>query len=150
MFDRTLLTLSLRVPHAAQLVLRPAVVRGTAHAALAVKSIEADLSPTDLEMFRRLNPDPRPGDGVLRRGVPVGSAGVVDDYRVLATPWGFEPEQIEFPVRFWHGDDDRIVVISEARAVACRMPHATFTTFPGEGHMLLMAHFNEVLDTLGP
>jgi pimeloyl-ACP methyl ester carboxylesterase len=148
MFDRTLLALSLRAPRVGRLLLRPAEIAARRTPRLAAKSAEQDMSPTDLEIFRRLNPDPRRAMDFFVEAFRNGSAGVVDDYRVLASPWGFEPEQVEFPVHFWHGDDDRIVVIAEARAVAQRMPHSTFTTIPGEGHMMMMAHFEEILDAL--
>jgi pimeloyl-ACP methyl ester carboxylesterase len=150
MFDRTLLAMSVRAPRAAKLVLRPAVFAARRTPRLAAKSAEQDLSPTDLEVFRRLHPDPQRAMAFFVEAFRNGSAGVVDDYRVLASPWGFEPEQIEFPVRFWHGDDDRIVVIADARAVAQRMPNATFTTVPGEGHMMLMAHFDDFLEAMTP
>jgi pimeloyl-ACP methyl ester carboxylesterase len=148
MFDRTLLALSLRAPHAAQWLLRPAVCAARRVPRLATKSAAQDFSPTDLEVFRRLNPDPRRAMEFFVEAFRGGTAGVVEDYRVLASPWGFEPEQIDHPVRFWHGDDDRIVVIAEARAVAQRMPNATFTAVPGEGHMMLMAHFDDIVDAL--
>jgi pimeloyl-ACP methyl ester carboxylesterase len=117
---------------------------------LAARSAEQDFSPSDLRVFRRLNPDPRRAMDFFVEAFRSGSAGVVEDYRVLASPWGFEPEEIGFPVRFWHGDDDRIVVIAEARAVAQRMPNATFSTVAGEGHLMLMAHPEEVLAALTP
>jgi pimeloyl-ACP methyl ester carboxylesterase len=150
LFDRAMLAMSLRAPTSARLLLRPAVFAARRTPRLAIKSIEQDLSPSDLRTFRRLNPDARDGMKFFLEGFRSGSAGVVDDYRVLASPWGFEPEQIEFPVRFWHGDDDRIVVINEARAVAQRMPNAQFTAMPGEGHLMLMEHADAVLTALAP
>jgi pimeloyl-ACP methyl ester carboxylesterase len=59
MFDRTLLALSLRAPRVGRLLLRPAEIAARRTPRLAAKSAEQDMSPTDLEIFRRLNPDPR-------------------------------------------------------------------------------------------
>ena len=77
-------------------------------------------------------------------------AGVIDDYRVLASPWGFEPEAIQMHVDFWHGDEDRMVAMSEAQAVAARMANSTFTIVSGAGHLLLMDHLPDVFTALAP
>ena len=149
-FDRMLLALSLRTPRAARLALKPAVLAARWTPRLAVKSIEQDLSPSDLRVFREANADPESAMAFFLEAFRSGSAGVVDDYRLLASPWGFTPEEIDYPVHFWHGDDDRIVVISEARAVAQRMPNATFTVVPDQGHLMLMEHAAEVFAALAP
>ena len=75
---------------------------------------------------------------------------MIDDYRVLASPWGFAPGDIEMPVHFWHGDDDRTIAMAQAQAVAEQMPHATFTVVPGAGHLLLMDHMHNVFAALAP
>jgi pimeloyl-ACP methyl ester carboxylesterase len=146
--DRRMLALSTRLPLLARLLLKPAVVAARRTPRLAVKSIEVDLSPSDLETFRRLNPDPKPAMEFFLEAFRSGTAGVIDDYRVLASPWGFAPEQIEMPVHFWHGDEDRMVAIDAARAVADRMPAARFNLVAGAGHLLLMDHLDDVFAAL--
>jgi pimeloyl-ACP methyl ester carboxylesterase len=148
--DRTMLALSKRSPLAARLLLKPAVLAARRTPKLALKSVEQDFSPSDVETFRRLNPDPKPAMGFFLEAFRSGTAGVIDDYRVLASPWGFEPEAIEIAVDFWHGDEDRMVSIAEARAVAERMPHSTFTVVSGAGHLLLMDHLPDVFAALAP
>jgi pimeloyl-ACP methyl ester carboxylesterase len=146
--DRAMLELSRRAPRAARLMLKPAVLAARRTPNLAVKSIEQDLSPSDLATFQRLNPDPKAAMAFFLEAFRFGTAGVIDDYRVLASPWGFEPEAIETPVHFWHGDDDRMVAMSPVQAVAERMPSARFNVVPGAGHMLFMENLHEVLATL--
>jgi pimeloyl-ACP methyl ester carboxylesterase len=146
--DRRMLELSTRAPRAARLVMRPVVAAARRTPRLAVRSIEQDLSPSDVEIFRRINPDPKKAVAFFLEAFRNGSAGVVDDYRVLASQWGFAPEDIEIPVHFWHGDDDRTVSIFQARAVAERMPRATFNVVAGAGHLLLMDHMDEVFAQL--
>jgi pimeloyl-ACP methyl ester carboxylesterase len=148
--DRTMLALSKRAPLAARILLKPAVVAARRTPRLAVRSVEADMSKSDVETFRRLNPDPKPAMGFFLEAFRSGTAGVIDDYRVLASPWEFEPEAIEIRVDFWHGDEDRMVALDEARAVAARMPNATFTVVPGAGHLLLMDHLPDVFAALAP
>jgi pimeloyl-ACP methyl ester carboxylesterase len=146
--DRTMLALSTRVPVLAGLLLRPAVMAARRTPKLAVKSVEQDLSPRDIETFRRLNPDPKAAMAFFLEAFRSGTAGVIDDYRVLASPWGFTPEQIEMLVHFWHGDEDRMVAISGARAVAERMPAADFNVVPGAGHLLLMERADDIFAAL--
>jgi pimeloyl-ACP methyl ester carboxylesterase len=148
--DRPLLTLSTRAPFAASLLLNSVVALARRAPRLAVKGMEQDMSPSDREVFRRITPDATAAVGFFLEAFRSGSAGVVDDYRVLGTPWQFAPEEIEMPVHFWHGDADRLVAIDQARAVADRIPNAEFTVLPGEGHMLLIEHFEEVLVALDP
>jgi pimeloyl-ACP methyl ester carboxylesterase len=148
--DRTMLKLSTRAPFAARLMMKPVVLGARRVPRLAVKSIEQDLSSSDRAIFRRLNPDPRPAMTFFFEAFRSGTAGVVDDYRVLAAPWGFAPEDIEMPVYFWHGDADRMAGFAEARAVADRMPNARFNVVPGEGHLLLMNHLRDIFATLAP
>jgi pimeloyl-ACP methyl ester carboxylesterase len=146
--DRTMLALSTRVPLAARVVLKPVVAAARRTPKLALKSIEHDLSPRDVDVFRRVNPDPSAAVAFFLEAFRSGARGVIDDYRVLASPWGFAPDDIEIPVHFWHGDDDRMVAISQAQTVAERVPKATFDVVPGAGHLLLMEHLDDVLAQL--
>jgi pimeloyl-ACP methyl ester carboxylesterase len=148
--DRTMLALSKRAPLAARILLKPAVLAARRTPRLAVKSVEQDLSKRDVETFRRLNPDPKPAMGFFLEAFRSGTAGVIDDYRVLASPWGFEPEAIGMHVDFWHGDEDRMVAMVQAQAVAARMPHSTFTIVSGAGHLLLMDQLPDVFTALAP
>jgi pimeloyl-ACP methyl ester carboxylesterase len=148
--DRTMLALSARFPFLARLALEPAVFFSKHAPGLAVKSLQRDLSTRDLQVFLRVNPDPRAAMEFFLEAFRSGSRGVVDDYRVLAAPWGFEPEEITVPVHFWHGDSDPVVPHRGPQAVAARIPHASFTLVPGEGHMLLMDHMADVFAALAP
>jgi pimeloyl-ACP methyl ester carboxylesterase len=148
--DRTMLKWSRRAPFVARLLMKP-VVHGARRAPrIAVKSMEKDLSARDMEIFRCLNPEPTRAMEFFLEAFRSGTAGVIDDYRVLASPWDFAPEEIEIPVHFWHGDADRMAGIAEARAVAGRIPHAHFNVVPDAGHLLLMEHAHEIFATLAP
>jgi pimeloyl-ACP methyl ester carboxylesterase len=148
--DRTMLTLSTRTPLVARLIMNQVVLVVRHAPRLALKGLEQDLSDSDCETFRRLNPDARWAMDFFLEAFRSGTAGVIDDYRVLATPWDFAPEDIDIRVNFWHGDQDRMASLQEAQAVVARMPDARLVVVPGEGHMLLMDHFREVLATLAP
>jgi pimeloyl-ACP methyl ester carboxylesterase len=148
--DRTMLTLSTRAPLVARLIMKQVVLVVRHAPKLALKSFEQDLSDSDCETFRRLNPDARSAMSFFLEAFRSGTAGVIDDYRVLASRWEFAPENVEMRVNFWHGDEDRMASLWEAQAVVEQMPNARLAVVPGEGHMLLMDHFREVLATLSP
>jgi pimeloyl-ACP methyl ester carboxylesterase len=81
----------------------------------------------------------------LREGLRNGAAGYVNDVEALARPWPFDPARIEAHVDLWHGDADTVIPPSHSRYLARVLPHATLHICPGEGHMLLWSHVEEVL-----
>jgi pimeloyl-ACP methyl ester carboxylesterase len=73
------------------------------------------------------------------------SAGVVDEYRALVAPWGFEPEDLSTPVRIYQGTEDPLVPESWARELADRIPGASLTLLPSEGHFIALTRRRDVL-----
>ena len=52
-----------------------------------------------------------------------GSAeGVMLDAQVYAEPWGFKLEDVDVPVRLWHGKQDRAFSFRIAEEVAQQLP----------------------------
>ena len=86
----------------------------------------------------------------VRESFRHGSRGVVDDAALLARPWGVDLAAISTPVSLWHGEDDRDVPVSAARALAGAIPGCGATFVPGGGHFWLLDHAGEVLDALFP
>jgi pimeloyl-ACP methyl ester carboxylesterase len=78
-----------------------------------------------------------------------GQDGMVDDDIALVTPWGCTPARITVPLRLLHGEQDRMVPVAHARWLARECPHATLTTFPGDGHVSVLTHTAAALDWLG-
>jgi pimeloyl-ACP methyl ester carboxylesterase len=67
------------------------------------------------------------------------------DFTLFARDWGFGLGDIAVPVDVWHGDVDRNVPFSHGKHQAERIPKALFHECPGEGHMLFITHFEEIL-----
>nr|WP_276570834.1 alpha/beta hydrolase [Halochromatium glycolicum] len=63
-----------------------------------------------------------------------GASGARRDLRLYTHDWGMRLEEIEFPVRIWHGQADGTVPIEHARWYAKQIPAASLTERPGEGH----------------
>ncbi|MFI5282037.1 MAG: alpha/beta fold hydrolase [Candidatus Dormibacterales bacterium] len=81
----------------------------------------------------------------LQEALRQGAGGYVQDIRILARPWGFDPESIHVPVHLWHGDLDTVIPISHGAYLASVIPSATLRVCPGEAHLLLWNHLAEIL-----
>jgi pimeloyl-ACP methyl ester carboxylesterase len=81
----------------------------------------------------------------LERG-PEGYAH--DLFLLFVTPWGFRPEQIEVATTIWHGDRDPAVPIGVGEFFDRTIPHSSLHVLPGEGHLLLWSHAEEILRDL--
>lgn len=59
----------------------------------------------------------------------------------LVKPWGFDISKMTGPRVFvWHGDEDRIMPIGPARAMARRLRDSTATFYAGEGHFSVLVN----------
>jgi pimeloyl-ACP methyl ester carboxylesterase len=77
-----------------------------------------------------------------------GVRGFIQEGHIAATPWGFNPAEIESPVSFWHGDKDANSPIASMRILAASVPHCRATVFAGEGHLIVPRHWNEIVAVL--
>jgi pimeloyl-ACP methyl ester carboxylesterase len=143
--DRVLTRLSDRVPTAGTLVFR--TIGFMARRAPAV--------------FRRLSVPSldKPSRRVVAAGTarqfsePIAEglrhpAGVLDDYRILASPWGFDPAAIEGRVTVWQGDSDSLVPPAWGDRLAARIPGAELRVCPGEGHFLPPRVYEDIFATM--
>ena len=64
-----------------------------------------------------------------------GTDGVRDDMRLVASPWGFEPEPSDVPIVIWHGEADTNVPVAAAIWLADRLPNATLELVQDGGHI---------------
>lgn len=93
-------------------------------------------------------PSARAALAVFTQSCAHGSSGVVDDYAALGRPWGFAVEEVAVPVRCWHATTDEIVPVRHTDELARRIPGATVSQWPDEGHLAIVDHVGEVLDAL--
>ncbi len=77
-----------------------------------------------------------------------GVGGMVDDYRLCAAPWGFDPAAVVPPVQLWHGALDALVPVDEAIGLAAALPRVRIALHPGEGHFFYGRRLREILGTL--
>ena len=104
-------------------------------------------SPTsddpDQRLYRR--PDVSAAmDEWARDAARQGAAGVVSDEMVYLQPWGFSVADIACDAAVWVGDRapaDRM----EADYLAATIPGATYVIYPGDGHLLTLPRWGEML-----
>jgi pimeloyl-ACP methyl ester carboxylesterase len=85
----------------------------------------------------------------LREALRSGIWGWFDDDVAILGDWAFALDQIDVPVRIWHGRDDRFVPVSHGQWLAQHVAGATAHILDGHGHLsLALGHFGEILDDL--
>jgi pimeloyl-ACP methyl ester carboxylesterase len=75
-----------------------------------------------------------------------GTAGTIDELRLLAKPWGFRLEDVRTHVDLFHGEQDLNVPVAVARRVAAELPDCEAHYYPDLGHLLAVSKRTEILD----
>jgi pimeloyl-ACP methyl ester carboxylesterase len=106
------------------------------------------LQPCDAEVLR----DARAFDACFesqRQAWRASALGVLADAEIYAQPWGFALEDVDLPVRLWHGKLDRAFSFRVAQEVAKRLPNCTARFIDNVGHYSLpIRHMKEILSDL--
>lgn len=79
-----------------------------------------------------------------------GSRGAARELVLVVRPWGFRVVEISKEVHLWHGDADVMVPPPMGRYLSQTIPNCRARFCPGEGHLLIIAHMDEVLSALFP
>ena len=67
-----------------------------------------------------------------------GVAGPAQEMKIILNPWGFNLEDIMFPITIWHGALDAQGPVSHAKIYASLIPNSTLKIFENEGHHSLI------------
>ncbi|MEX2555043.1 MAG: alpha/beta hydrolase [Actinomycetota bacterium] len=78
-----------------------------------------------------------------------GLRAPVSDIVLFGRHWGFSLRDITVPVKFWHGDADKIVPLSHGEFMTPLVPGAELSVVPGGGHFAGYILGREVLDWIG-
>lgn len=109
----------------------------------AFKSFRAEVSESDQRVIDALPNEAKQMGWFIEAGRH-GARGAVQDYRALVD-WGFPLERVEAPVSLWQGDADQLVPMAHAEELASRAPGAAIHRCPGEGHLVMVGHAEEIL-----
>ncbi len=78
-----------------------------------------------------------------------GAEGVMADAEIYGRPWGFRLEDVDVPVRLWHGKQDRAFSFRVAEETAKRLPDCVARYVDNEGHFSLpIRYMREILADL--
>jgi pimeloyl-ACP methyl ester carboxylesterase len=105
------------------------------------------MNESDRTVLYALGP-PREALALFTQAMTHGTRGVVTDYALISRPWHVAFDTITAAVHCWHGTADTLVPLSHTTALMERLPNATLTTWPGEGHLGLITHVADVLDDI--
>ena len=114
---------------------------------MALRAAPRQLPACDVEVLNR----PKVKSAFMedyRRFSSTSAMAAAQDFHLFATDWGFRLEDITPPVNVWHGDEDRNVPYWHGRLQADRIPEARMHECPGEGHLLVVDHLEEILRTV--
>ena len=77
-----------------------------------------------------------------------GVRGMIDDYSVACSGWGFSPADVEAEVHLWHGVRDPLVPIEHALQLAITLPRCRVFFDPDEGHHFFRSRLRTILAVL--
>jgi pimeloyl-ACP methyl ester carboxylesterase len=78
-----------------------------------------------------------------------GAEGVMADAEIYGKAWGFRLEDVDVPVRLWHGKQDRAFSFRVAEETAKRLPDCVARFVDNEGHFSLpIRYMREILADL--
>jgi pimeloyl-ACP methyl ester carboxylesterase len=78
-----------------------------------------------------------------------GTKGVAWDLQLYLRPWDFKIEEIQIPLKFFHGEQDKSVPIALAKRSIDRLPTAKLFSYPNEGHISIVVNqFEAIVNAL--
>lgn len=85
-------------------------------------------------------------EAMLAGAYAQGAAGVAADIvSYTVADWGFDPGAVAAPTTAVYGDADELVTPAHGEWYAGRVPGARLRTVPGEGHLVAMTRWGDVL-----
>lgn len=72
----------------------------------------------------------------------------LSDLILFTRDWGFRLEDVQVPVRWWHGDADHIVPFAHGEHCVRLLPDATLSTIDGESHLGGLGIARAVMDEM--
>jgi pimeloyl-ACP methyl ester carboxylesterase len=77
-----------------------------------------------------------------------GPRGLSADARLFLHPWGFEASQVRVPIQLWLGERDETLSPAMGRYFADELVDSDTTYVTGEGHMLCLIRWEQILRDL--
>jgi pimeloyl-ACP methyl ester carboxylesterase len=127
--------------HAAEVLARALAPTADPHAVGALAAGQADEEALCADPSRRARLE-----GMLAGAYVQRAAGVAADIvSYTVADWGFDPGAVAAPTTAVYGDADEIVTPAHGEWYARQVPGAELRTVPGQGHLVAMTRWGEVL-----
>lgn len=72
--------------------------------------------------------------------------GVVEEYRILDSPWSFDPNELTAPTRIWQGDRDDLVPLIWGQRLEEAIAGSILTIVRDGTHFLATDHWDDILN----
>jgi pimeloyl-ACP methyl ester carboxylesterase len=73
--------------------------------------------------------------------------GVIDDFKLVSNPLGFDLEKIQCPFVIWQGGQDQQAPVKHAEIYEKHIPQANYMFLKEEGHISILHHYDEQILT---
>jgi pimeloyl-ACP methyl ester carboxylesterase len=143
--DKQLYDLADKIPWLFQIMLKK-IANDARKNPASVLSLFTDVCESDKQALDRPNVK-MAFEQMVTEAFHQGTRGAALDWKLEARPWGFMLQEIKMPVYVWHGEEDKIVSIEQARILADAIPNACRKFVKNEGHCLIVNLFEDVLNT---
>lgn len=84
----------------------------------------------------------------MREALRGGTSGGGWDNVAWVGDWSFPLDAVRCPVHLWYGDEDRFAPLAHGEWLAANLPDSHLTVRPGEGHLGIYEHIDDVLAAL--
>lgn len=109
-----------------------------------LQKLSGELPPAEVALIKQPGMiDLMIADG--REAFRQGGEAFAHELGLMGAPWPFRPEEIRVPVHLWQGDQDTSVSLAMGEYLRRVIPGADCTLCPGEGHMVGLSHWEEIL-----
>lgn len=79
----------------------------------------------------------------LKEAFRQNASWVVEEFKLLLKPWGFDLKQIQCPLIVWQGGNDKQAPVKHAELYAKQVPEAEYKFLEKEGHISLLYNYGE-------
>lgn len=79
----------------------------------------------------------------LKEAFRQNASKVVDDFKLVLKPWGFDLEEIHCPFVVWQGGKDKQAPPKHAEIYAQQVPQANYLYLEDEGHLSILYNYAE-------
>ncbi|HEY5137010.1 MAG TPA: alpha/beta hydrolase, partial [Candidatus Nanopelagicales bacterium] len=84
----------------------------------------------------------------MREAMRQGTDGCAWDNVAWVGPWATDLSAVTAPTWLWYGSDDPLAPLSHGERLLERLPNAALVVRPGEGHLGIYTHWDEIASTL--